>query len=137
MERRALILLDTQTLVWHDHEDSRIGRRARELIEHHWRLRNVAVSAFTFWEITMNRHRRDFRKIPDVRTWRNDLLKSGLVEIPVDGEIAIAAGRITGMHGDPGDRIIMATAFRAETLVTSDEAIMRWVGPLDRFYAYD
>ena len=132
-----MILLDTQTLAWHDQDDRRLGQNARELIEHHWRLRNVAVSAFTFWEITMNRERRDFRKIPDVRTWRNELLKSGLIEIPVDGEIAIAAGRLTDMHGDPGDRIIMATAFRAETLVTSDEAIMRWVGPLDRFYAYD
>lgn len=132
-----MILLDTQTLAWRAQDDSRLGRRARELIEWRWERQDVAVSAFTFWEITMNRHRRDFRKIPDVRTWRNSLLKDGLIEIPVDGEIAIAAGRITGMHGDPGDRIIMATAFRAETLVTTDEAIMRWVGPLDRFYAYD
>lgn len=132
-----MILLDTQTLAWRHTNDRRLGPRARDLIERRWERQQVAVSAFSFWEFTMNRDTRDFRRLPDIRTWRNDLLKGGLIEIPVDGEIAIAAGRITGMHGDPGDRIIVATAFRAETLVTSDERIMRWDGRLDRFYAYD
>lgn len=132
-----MILLDTQTLGWHDQADRRLGPRTRAMIERHWRQREVAVSALSFWEITMNRDAREFRRIPDIRAWRNDLLKDGLIEIPVDGEIAILAGRITGMHGDPGDRIIVATAFRAETLVTSDERIMRWGGQLDRVYAYD
>lgn len=132
-----MIFLDTQTLGWHDQADRRLGPRARALIERHWRQRQVAVSVLSFWEISMNRDTRDFRRLPDIRIWLNDLLKDGLVEIPVDGEIAIAAGRIAGMHGDPGDRIIVATAFRTETLVTSDERIMRWSGPLDRFYAND
>ncbi len=84
----------------------------------------------------MNRDSRDFRKLPEIQAWRNDLLQDGLIEIPVDGEIAIAAGRILGMHGDPGDRIIMATALRAELLITSDERILAWKGHLERFDAY-
>ena len=41
--------------------------------------------------------------------WRRDLLSLGLVEIPVDGAIGIAAAQLD-LHGDPADRIIAATA---------------------------
>ena len=132
-----MILLDTQTLVWHDQANRRLGSRARSEIEQRWERRQVAVSALSFWEISMNRDARDFRRLPDIRVWRNNLLKDGLVEIPVDGEIAIAAGRITGMHGDPGDRIIMATAFRTELLITSDQRILDWYGHLVRLDALE
>lgn len=107
------------------------------MIDPRWGRRQVAVSALSFWEISMNRDARDFRRLPDIRVWRNDLLKDGLIEIPVDGEIAIAAGRITGMHGDPGDRIIMATAFRTELLITSDQRILDWYGHLARLDALE
>lgn len=132
-----MILLDTQTLVWRHTGDRRLGPRARSMIESRWKRRQVAVSALSFWEISMNRDARDFRRLPDIRVWRNDLLKDGLVEVPVDGEIAIAAGQISGMHGDPGDRIIMATALRTELLITSDQRILDWYGQLARLDAFE
>lgn len=133
-----MILLDTQTLIWHDVQDRRLGARARSMIHYNWGRREVAVSAFSFWEIMMNRDNRELRRLPDTREWRNRLIRDGLVEIPVNGEIAIGAGRLSGMHGDPGDRIIVATAARLNAvLITSDEQIMRWTGPVDRHYAYD
>ena len=133
-----MILLDTQTLVWHDGQDRRLGARARYMIYRDWRKQEVAVSAFSFWEIMMNRDNRELRRLSDIREWRTRLIRDGLIEIPVDGEIAIEAGRLSGMHGDPGDRIIVATAARLNALlITSDEQIMRWTGPVDRHYAYD
>lgn len=133
-----MILLDTQTLVWHDIQHHRLGERAKSMIHRRWQRREVAVSAFSFWEIMMNRGNRDLRRLPEIREWRTRLIRDGLVEIPVNGEIAIEAGRLSGMHGDPGDRIIVATAARLNAiLITSDEQIMRWTGPVDRHYAYD
>lgn len=133
-----MILLDTQTLVWHDGQHRMLGERAKDMIHRRWLRREVAVSAFSFWEIMMNRDNRELRRLPEIREWRNRLIRDGLIEIPVDGEIAIGAGRLSGMHGDPGDRIIVATAARLNALlITSDEQIMRWIGPVDRHYAYD
>ena len=39
------------------------------------------------------------------------------------------------MHGDPADRIIVATAMEGHRLVTADERILRWDGDLDRLDA--
>ena len=67
----------------------------------------------------------------DVVAWRDDLLRDGLIEIPVDGAIAARAGLLSDMHGDPADRIIVATAQAGHRLLTADDRILRWGGGLD------
>ena len=71
----------------------------------------------------------------DVRTFRQILLSSGLTEIPVDGEIGVRAGFPPDLHGDPADRIIVATALDGHQLVTADRRILGWNGPLERIDA--
>ncbi len=71
----------------------------------------------------------------DMRAWRTRLLADGLVEIPVDGDIAIRANGLAGLHADPADRLIVATALGGHTLVTADERILSWSGRLDRLDA--
>ncbi len=71
----------------------------------------------------------------NLRTWRSWLLNSGLSEIPIDGEIGLRAGQLPDLHGDPADRIIVATAQAGHTLVTSDRRILDWSGTLDRIDA--
>ena len=64
--------------------------------------------------------------------WRARLLDEGLVEIPVDGTIATRAGLLPNMHGDPADRIIIATALEGHQLVTHRQAhpgLARRAGP--------
>ena len=46
----------------------------------------------------------------DVLGWRRVLLGQGYIEIPVNGDIAARAGLLPDLHGDPADRIIVATA---------------------------
>ena len=48
----------------------------------------------------------------DIRAWRMLLIKDGLIEIPVDGDIAIRANELTGLHADAADRLIVATRAR-------------------------
>lgn len=61
------------------------------------------------------------------------MIGSGIVEMPVSGEIAIAAVNLGNLHGDPADRFIVATAMaHGATLVTADKAILKWRGTLAR-----
>lgn len=54
---------------------------------------------------------------------RAALLRTNVSEVPVDGVIAMTAARL-GIHGDPGDRFIVATALtHGATLMTADESI--------------
>lgn len=71
----------------------------------------------------------------DLDVWRRKLLDQGLMETPVDGGIACRAGLISDMHGDPADRIIVATALAGHQLVTADRQILDWPGPLNRLPA--
>ncbi len=63
-------------------------------------------------------------------SWREDVIQNGIVEIPVNGVIAARAALLTGMHGDPADRIIVATALEGHRLLTADDRILRWSGQL-------
>ena len=68
-----------------------------------------------------------------LEAWRDDLLASGLVELPLTGDIAIMAGQLGGFDGDPADRIIVASAVRTgATLLTADGRILEWSGNVKR-----
>lgn len=139
MRRLTLILLDTQSLDWWRHGNRRLGRRTRSRINRAAARRDLAVSAISFMEIRTikERRRRDpFRHIPDVSTWRQSLLNDGVTEIPIDGELAIQAAALPGFHGDPADRLIVATALQGHLLITSDEEILSWPGLTDHQSAY-
>ena len=87
--------------------------------------------AISFWEVAMlaARGRIELRQSPE--SWRGDWLRAGLVEIALDGALAVAAAELAEFHPDPADRFIAATAMaRAATLITADQALLRWPGPL-------
>ncbi len=67
--------------------------------------------------------------------WHEWLLAEGFDEIPVTGRIAARAGGLEDIHGDPADRIIIATALEGHILITSDGPILSWPHRLDRFPA--
>ena len=71
----------------------------------------------------------------DLDAWRRDMMERGLVEIPVHGGIAIRASLLLDMHGDPADRIIVATALEGHQLVTADQRILDWPGNVMRLDA--
>lgn len=131
-----MILLDTHVLIWLDQGNKRLGRATRSLIDDALQEGALAVSAISFWETGMLIEKGRLRLEMDPLTWRNDLLNSGLVEITVDGIIAINSTRLSDFHGDPADRLIASTAMHhAASLVTADERIMEWSGPVRRLDA--
>ena len=130
-----LILLDTHVLIWLRLDDHRLGRNTRKAISDNWSSDSVAVSAITFWEVGMQIQRGRISLSLDLDTWRLDLLEQGLTEIPVDGMVAARAGLLPYIHGDPADRLIVATALEGHELVTADRQILDWPGELNRLDA--
>lgn len=64
---------------------------------------------------------------------RELLLGAGIREFPVNGDIAILAVGLSGLHGDPADRFIAASAIRHDaTLVTADTRLLAWEHALRR-----
>jgi PIN domain nuclease of toxin-antitoxin system len=55
------------------------------------------------------------------------MLSEGATELPLTGEIAILAGELEGLHADPADRFIAATAIAHDAmLVTADDRLLKW-----------
>ena len=107
---------------------SQVGRAARQLVEGEWRAGNAGVSAISFWEVAMLREKGRIDLPAESAAWRRTLLDHGLVEIPVDGAIAARAGNLRDLHGDPADRLILATALEGHRLLTADARLLDWSG---------
>ena len=105
-----MILLDTHVLGWLLWDDRRLGKRTHQVIDRSWAAGKAAVSAVTFWEVAMLQGKGRLALLTDIGLWRLSLLEEGLVEIAVDGEVAIRAGLLPNLQGDPTDRLMVATA---------------------------
>lgn len=67
---------------------------------------------------------------------RRQILAAGASELPLTGEIAILAAELDGLHSDPADRFIAATAIAHDaTLITADERLLNWRHSLRRHNA--
>jgi len=122
-----MLLIDTHVLVWLDEGNPRLGAEALRRIDRSLQSNTLAVSAITFWETAMLVQKGRLSIAPPLTLWRKELLINGLIEIPVTGDIALAAGTLENFHGDPADRIIAATALIHDaTLLTADKKILAW-----------
>ena len=136
MGGRALILLDTHVLVWLDQGIDKLGPESRRRADEAHQSEKLAVSAISFWEIAMlvGKSRIDIEQ--PLSVWRRSLLDLGMRELPLDGEIGIAATALESLHDDPADRMIVASALRfGAVLMTADRAILDWPGRLTRIDA--
>ena len=132
----GLILLDTQAIVWLEAADLRLGAKARGVIDRSLSDGELAIAAISFCEIAWLVSAGRVTLPLSTAEWRISLLAAGLSEIPLDGEIAIAAVALADFHKDPADRLIVATALdEGARLVTSDAKILAWPGPLARIDA--
>lgn len=128
-----MILLDTHVLLWLDQGNSRLGKVALQLIESAMAVGGVAVSAISFWEIAMLVEKRRIVTSLALNAWRDDLLRSGLIEFAIDGECGIQTALLHDLPSDPADRMIVATALRqSAALVTADERLLQWSGSVQR-----
>lgn len=95
------------------------------MIEQAYMQEEVAIAAVSFWEIGMMVEQDRLTFEGELREWRVSLLNSGFLEIPPDGNIALAAAGLKDFQGDPADRLIAATTLAEEArLVTADDRLL-------------
>jgi len=127
-----VVLLDTHVLLWLKDEPHHIGRMASSRLEIAMATGEVWLSVISFWEIGMLARRRKIKLTMPLTTWRAELSARAIREIPIDGLTASQAGELNWEHGDPADRIILATAMRLGlSLLTADRRILDWRGPVE------
>lgn len=116
-----------------DQAVERMGSSARQLADAAIVTGDLAISAISLWEIALLARNERLRIRPSLGVWRRDLLRRGVIELPLGGAICIAAAELNDFHPDPADRLIVATVQElGATLLTADEKILAWSGRLDR-----
>ena len=121
-----MILLDTHALFWAVDDSKLLSRTAALAIRRARREGGIAVSAITVWELASMLARGRIRRSGTIES-SLDLLLQDVIVLPITPQIAALAAEFPHEYsGDPGDRLIGATA-RAEglTLVTRDENMRR------------
>jgi PIN domain nuclease of toxin-antitoxin system len=127
-----VILLDTHAAIWFT-TDSGLGKRSQAIADDALAHDHLAISAISFWEVSMLVAKRRLRSLDSATELRKQVLDSGINEIPLTGDIAIVAGNLEGLHGDPADRLVVATAIvHGATLVTADQRLLEWRNKLRR-----
>jgi len=137
-----VILLDTHTLLWLLSADSNLGEKSKTLIDksyhdnHNTQNHQLAISAISFWEISLLKQKSRIEFDEDVTNWRKELLRQGVKEIEINGEVAIHSTKLKDFHADPADRFIVSSALQNDaTLITADKKILDWKGGLKTFDA--
>ena len=85
------------------------------------------VSAISVWEAAMLAAKGRIELQPDVDTWIRANLQPPVRLEPLHPEVSIESCRLEDFHGDPADRIIVATALvLGAPLITADRQIISW-----------
>jgi PIN domain nuclease of toxin-antitoxin system len=122
-----MLLLDTHVLIWLDEGNSRLGEIALQKIIQSLSSSQLGVATISFWEVAMLIEKQRLVMQTELDVWRSELLKTGLIEIPLRGSTAIRAGQFRMFNVDPADRMIVATAIEnGATLMTADTKILSW-----------
>ena len=124
-----MILLDTNALLWLAESDPRLGSTARKTIAQAAKTAKILVSAVSFWEIGLLVSKGRITLLEPLSRWADAVVaRTDIMVIPVDAAIAIEAGLLPGeLHGDPGDRFMIATGRLLRTpLLTSDRKILAY-----------
>ena len=120
LERVPAVVLDTHVWVWMAAGD----QRAEKLQGYAGRLILPAISV---WETAMLAAKGRLKLKPDVDAWVAQNLDAPVELEPLSAEISIRSSRLGDFHGDPADRLIVATALVLQMpLVTADQQIHAW-----------
>ncbi len=122
------LLLDTHVWIWLSMEDRKsLSARALKALQ---QASLKCISAISCWELAklVEKGRIGF-SIPTLTWIRRSLKEFDIRLVELTAEIAVESTLLTGMHADPADQIIAATArVSGMPLVTSDQRLRRFQG---------
>lgn len=123
------VLLDTHVWIWLNLGSKELSKSIVELIDKSAREGCVYISAISIWEVaTLAAKGRVSLNMP-LNSWVDKALSQPGVELlPLSPDISIESAMLPdNFHGDPADRLIVASA-RVEhlLLLTRDEKILKY-----------
>lgn len=126
------VLLDTCAVIWLAR--GIFPERELPIIVHAGLQGGIFISPISAWEVGLIAHPRSGRLpklqfLPDPKGWfANVMAGPGIKPAAFTPDIAIDASSLPGeLHGDPGDRILIATARNTRLpIVTRDEKIIAY-----------
>jgi PIN domain nuclease of toxin-antitoxin system len=114
------VVLDTHAWVWACGGDRRCGF----LAEFKGRC---TLPVIALWEVAMLVQKGRLELLPSVDEWVAQNTRPPVFLQSLTAEIAILSTRLEDFHGDPADRMIVATALvLQQPLATADRGIQDW-----------
>ncbi len=123
-----MILIDTHPLVWFMQGERRLGAQTRVLVQQALDRNEALVAPISFWETAMLVRKGRVVLGQSTSRWAEGMVAGGLIVAALTPDIAVRAGELPDdIHGDPADRLIVATAQSLDLLlVTSDLKILAY-----------
>ena len=119
-----MIILDTHAWIWWVSEPNALSSKAISAIDY---AKTIGICPISCWEIATKVSNAKLTLDRDLHIWVQQALARPRVKlIEISAEIAVSAGQLgqLGLHGDPADRLIVATAMcHGAALVTKDQNI--------------
>src|SRR5262249_40456947 len=125
MGHRSMILLDTHAWIWWVAEPSRLGKKAIAQIK---AADRIGVSAISCLEVATAVVKGRISMDRGILDWLAEALAQPKIELlPLSPQVCVKATQLgPRFHGDPADRIIVATALlETAVLATKDSRIRR------------
>jgi PIN domain nuclease of toxin-antitoxin system len=123
-----MILLDTHVWVWWLTRSGQLSAQERHDLSAAAARHELAISAISLWEAHMlNARARISLPVPFPRWLVEATDPDAVAIIPLEADVVLALDELpAGLHGDPADRIIAATArCKGMPLATWDKALRR------------
>jgi len=119
-----MIILDTHVWIWLVSDPEKLSEKAVSAIEY---SKILGICPISCWEISTKVTNGKLFLDRQIDVWIQQALVRPRIElIDISSEIAVLAGSLgnEGLHGDPADRLITATAIHHGVgLVSKDKAI--------------
>ncbi|MBL8025221.1 MAG: type II toxin-antitoxin system VapC family toxin [Fibrobacteres bacterium] len=129
MNKNSPLLIDTHVWLWFVLGDQKLCKKARNLIEESTSKGMLNLSCISLWEVAMLESKGRIVFSKECNTWLHEAsTMPGLNIVQITSDIAFDSSRLPSeFHGDPADRIIVATARSIDaTLLTKDYKILEY-----------
>ena len=123
------ILLDTHVLLWSLIQPEEIPTNIQQEILLAQENSQLLICSISLWEIAMLKFKKRINVYEPIKDFLDAIAKiDGLLIKDISPEIAAESiSLIDDFHGDPADRIIVATArCLGATLLSRDQKILNW-----------
>ncbi len=121
-----MIILDTHAWLWWANESTKLSSKANEIIQE---ADIIGIPAICCWEIAMLATKSRIELSMDVSDWIDLALNRPKIQLlPLTPKIAVKSTQLpSDFHGDPADRLIVATSMiHQSSLVSKDRKIQNW-----------